>query len=503
MDKKQKTIKYLIIFTITLLLCQNFLQLHFAADTYALYDYGYMEYPKIYFLRDGRLISSAVCFLAGILNIPMPAYIIGMAFIAIIFISIAIYIINQIFEDIIKPQKNITKLALTASCFVLILNQFTLEYLLFAESAIMCLSILLIVLAINVMVKESKHKYIKIFLLLMLSALSYQCSLNIFPVLAISIYIIKGIFDKRNWKIKLKEFCIEMIKLALILLLILSICIGIIKICNKVLNNNENFQLENRISDLSNNDVITQKNEKVKNCFNSVWNKGLNMLPPYTLNITIATTLILLIFLRTKKHIIMQYIMLIIVIILMFIMGIYIFRYVECGRMNEPIMMIWGVSLIILIAQSQIVEMYKIEKIIYMLAILSFVINSIFLMQNITEHIAADRVDENVGKTIKRAVEKYEEKTGITITKFGYTFDANSQRYSAGIKPIGVLSERKFWSKVGVKKAVDYYCERKFQYVNYKLLENIYREKIKGKDYDEFSEEQLIFYKDTLILLVY
>ena len=75
---KQNVIRYFIILGITILFCQNFLQMHYSSDTYVLYDLGYMEYPSKYFLLDGRLISTIVCYLAGILNIPIPAYIIGM-----------------------------------------------------------------------------------------------------------------------------------------------------------------------------------------------------------------------------------------------------------------------------------------------------------------------------------------------------------------------------------------------------------------------------------------
>lgn len=102
---KQNVIKYVVILGITLLFCQNFLQMHYSSDTYVLYDLGYMEYPSQYFLLDGRLISTLVCYLAGILNIPIPAYIIGMDFIGIILIATAIYMIDRIIEKIIKPQK--------------------------------------------------------------------------------------------------------------------------------------------------------------------------------------------------------------------------------------------------------------------------------------------------------------------------------------------------------------------------------------------------------------
>ena len=73
--------------------------------------------------------------------------------------------INKILEKIINPEKVITKLMLLAGSFILILNQFTLEYLLFPESAVMCLGVLFNVIAIKFMVDNPKCKYIKIFLL--------------------------------------------------------------------------------------------------------------------------------------------------------------------------------------------------------------------------------------------------------------------------------------------------------------------------------------------------
>ena len=70
---KTENIKYFIVLLITLLLCQNFLQMHYSSDTYVLYDLGYMAYPGKYFLLDGRLISAIVCYIAGILHIPIKA----------------------------------------------------------------------------------------------------------------------------------------------------------------------------------------------------------------------------------------------------------------------------------------------------------------------------------------------------------------------------------------------------------------------------------------------
>ena len=67
---------------------------------------------------------------------------------------------------IIKPQTNILKILLIAASFVLILNQFTLEYLLFPESAVMCLGVLLNVIATKMLVEDTKYKYLKVLQLL-------------------------------------------------------------------------------------------------------------------------------------------------------------------------------------------------------------------------------------------------------------------------------------------------------------------------------------------------
>lgn len=493
---KQNVIKYLIIVGITLLFCQNFLQMHYSSDTYVLYDLGYMEYPSQYFLLDGRLISTVVCYLAGILNIPISAYIIGMDFIGIILIATAIYMMDKILEKIIKPQKNITKLMLIASCFILILNQFTLEYLLFPESAVMCLGVLLNVIAVKLMIDSPKHKYLKIFFVLLLAVFCYQGLLNMFPVLAILVYSVKQIVDKREYKIKAREFFIEMIKLAIIVIIVLAICMVAIKAGKTLLNSNQD-----RMMHLVDWEAVMLRGETVLEYLDELWNKTMYMLPEQINNIILIITFISLILLKTKKEMIMQYVLLLIVSFIICIVPMFLFNTGICGRVNEPLAMIWGASLIILLAQSTNISDGKRTNFIYGLVIISFIINNIFIMQNITEHIASNRVEENMGKTIKYALEKYEEETGNTITKFAYAYDNNPQQYAVGIKPIGSLTERKLACSWSISQAINFYCERKLEKVRMPI--RIYTEKMIDKDYTEFSEEQLVFEGDTLYMLVY
>ncbi len=382
---KKNVIKYTVILVITMLFCQNFLQMHYSSDTYVLYDLGYMEYPSQYFLLDGRLISALVCYLAGIFNIPIPIYIVGMDLIGIILIATAIYLMETILEKIINPQNIYTKLMLLASCFILILNQFTLEYLLFPESAVMCLGVLLNVIAVKLMVDNQKHKYIKIFFVLLVATLSYQGLLNMFPVIAILVYIVKEIKDKRDYKTKEKEFFIEMVKLGVIVLAVLAICMGVIKLGKFLLNSDQD-----RMMHLVDQESIMLRGETVLIYMDELWNNTMHMLPSHINTLVVLITFISLIIMKTKKEMIMQYFLLLIISFIICIIPMFIFNTGVCGRVNEPLTMIWGCSLIILLTQVTSIKESKKIKVIYTFIILSFIINNIFIMQNITEHIASN-----------------------------------------------------------------------------------------------------------------
>ena len=65
-----------------------------------------MYYPSQYFLLDARLISTLVCYAAGILHIPYESYIIGMDVIGILFVSIAIYMTYKTISKIITTENN-------------------------------------------------------------------------------------------------------------------------------------------------------------------------------------------------------------------------------------------------------------------------------------------------------------------------------------------------------------------------------------------------------------
>ena len=189
------------------------------------------------------------------------------------------------------------------------------------------------------------------------------------------------------------------------------------------------------------------------------------MLPEHINTIIVIGTVVLLFLLKTNKWTIIQYRILVILTCIMCIGPMFIFNTGVCGRVNEPITMLWGASLIILLTQSIHINENKIVKLIYAIIVVSFIINSSFIVQNVAEHIASNRVEENMGKAIKYKLDNYEKETGRNVTKFAYVYDKDPKQYAAGIKPIGSLTERKLACSWSILQAMNYYCERKLERV--------------------------------------
>lgn len=488
---------------VIIIICINFLQMHYSSDTYVLYNLGYFKYPSEYFLKDGRLISTLFCYLGGILHLPIPTYIITMDFIGMVFLAISIYIISKIFIDIIKPENKKKEILIYLASFVLILNQYTLEYLLFPESAVMCLGILFTVLAAKSFASDKKYKYIKTCIFLLLTGLSYQGELNIFPILAILVIMLKQIIEKKKIKEFLKDTFKELIKLAGITIVVLAISFIIVKICGNIFGQDkQSFMIINnaRVLRRKINLVLYYSKDVLINC--------ISMFPKYSILVCPILTIILLTVTKAKIQTIVNYIIIVITSIISVVFPLFVVTAAVCARLSIPAMMIFGISLLFLIANLKSDERKYKGKIISIVVISVFVLNSSFIIINSTEHIVANKVDENDGMQIKYLIEKYEQETGIQVTKFGYNYDFEPQQFAVGIKPMQSLTERKLACSWCILYAMDYYCDRNFKLVDFDtsiLLEDENKGNInKGnQDYKAFSTEQIKFKNDTVYITVY
>ena len=150
-NKYEENKKSFLIFGIILLLCvficSPLLQFHIASDTYNLMDLGYFVYPSHYFLKDARIVSTLVMYIAGMLNLSYPVFIVLMEILAVIIVALSIFYLYKTVQDKVELKSNGKILFIIMASFIMIFNCMSLEYLLYAECSVMCLSVLLSILS--------------------------------------------------------------------------------------------------------------------------------------------------------------------------------------------------------------------------------------------------------------------------------------------------------------------------------------------------------------------
>ena len=297
-----------------------------------------------------------------------------------ILLSLAIYIMSKVLRKIIKPKDKFTEILLIIASNILILNQYALEYLLFPESAVMCLGVLFLVIAIKVLVESPKHKYLKIFICLLITGLSYQAELNIFPVLAIMIYIVKQIKEKKKITIFLKEFIIELLKLSLIIIVELVIALVIIHLTKSLLQDTSS-----RMIKLTDFNSIIVRGKLILKYMRELWNNCMHMLPKHTLTTTIFLTLVLLVLINAQKQTIIHYILLLCINIIVCTIPMFVFDTGIRGRVSVPLTMVMGISCIILITSIQDIQTKWKRNIITIFTISLFILNAIYVIKNIAD----------------------------------------------------------------------------------------------------------------------
>ena len=143
----------------------------------------------------------------------------------------------------------------------------------------------------------------------------------------------------------------------------------------------------------------------------------------------------------------------------------------------------------------------KIEKKIVAIAITAMLLymgyNYITISQS---NIEENRIDNEVGYKIKEMVQSYENEKNIKITKVAVTNDTNRSFYTS--KQIeNTFTERSTANYYCIKEVIEYYLQKPIVIVN--MDQKIYDDNFNGKNWDKFSEEQIIFRNDTMYMCIY
>ena len=472
------------------MLCAPLLQMHISSDTYNFMDLGYFEYPLAYFIQDARLVSTFITYLAGLLNLSYEFFIVLMQILAIVISAFSIYYLYNTVKERAKISGWLQKVLVIMASFILIFNCMALEYLLYAECSVMCLSLLLSIIAAKIFTdNNTKNRNIKTILIMVIASFCYQGSINIFLPLSILFLVIDA--NRKQAKELVKKIlvaCGIIVSVYLINVMAIYLINAILRIEQQrisggILNNLLNFKYIMRAIIM--NTLVYNYN---------LWPKGITI-------IFVVITLIILLFQKEKFRNIVQYLVLIILSFGICAAPVFFMKSPSIeSRMVMSIGGIIGMSLIYLIILKESNNIIK--NIIGAITIIFFIYNSVNTIQIYTTHITTNKIDANMGIAIKYKIEEYEEETGNVVTKVGYYRDAKHRDYHYGWdKKYSSFGQRAFDNYYCIIEALNYYCDRDFERV--KMDKEIYNKYFEGKDWQAYSDEQIVFVEDTMYICTY
>lgn len=472
----------------TLIICSNFLNVHFAQDTYCVYYDGWNRYIKT-FLNSSRLFSALLLAIAKVCHFSLETTIIICSILTILFFSMAWYVLYRYIIKLIKKENNILEeLLIIGISFLIVFNFSTFELTIFLESGIMALSILLSVIAAELF---SSGKYIKSFIVLILASWCYQSSIGLFVLIALIFIAYK---DKDNLKNIFKKAIWIFIFWGIIMLLNLFISKGfsiILKLSPR------------QTTMLSFSEIVNTIVKYVK--YILIDNVEVGFKYWYLSIIVLITILFIILFTKNKKYFnVFEYIILIIVSILIPIAPVLtmpVSSQYMVPRMCITFGSILGILLLYLFIIMKPNNMKTVQKIIVTLVIVLFTMNSIYFIRGSSENIATSYLDKNVIGSILNQINRYEKESGMKIKNIGIMFDSHCTTYYNSQPPIGSATVRSMITDWAVIPALEYYGQIKYNRI-YDIPEEI-KSEFSTKSWDYYSNEQLVFNGDTLYLCLF
>ncbi len=465
---------------ITLVFFGIFIRMEYATDTYSVLA----SYPKEifnHFMESGRFVTALWWGAVNVLNLGDYLIYLSSFILAIICITLAIY---NLYLVISKKIEN-SALSLILST-ITIINPFSIELFLFIEKGIFGLGILLSILAFSRFVKYlegDKKSLIFIFIYMLIATFCYQGVIGLFIAIS-AVYVI--VYNKN-----IKDF----IKNNIIILLGYGIPAIINLITVKFIYGNSRVTGEVVLQE-SIQKILQGSKEMIA---------SYNILPKYTLVIAIlALTLFYIVsILISKKDSIKKKALNILGLAYIFIaiLGISIVPQIMQStesiwfvpRSTYPFATIMGlVSIYALITT----EKNNIKYIIIGIISVSILAMQLYSFNKIEiDHYNLNYMDKINSLSIGKEIQAYEQETGNKVTKICIYNDQNisyTYPYIWAKKDTNITGFYPDWSII---KMINYYNNINLTQgeINLEIEESF-----KEKDWDNYSDEQIIFIGDTI-----
>lgn len=477
-NKKEKRIIFILIVISVILFMGTLLPYNYPSDIYNIFILGYKKYASTWFMTSGRVICAAIYYLFDFFNISLNNGIFILKILSIFISSYTIYLFyNLVLESINSNNKKIKYLILIPTILIF-LNYSTYEWFYYTESAIMWLGILSVVIALKTYFKNTNYKYLKIFLLLFLSVNCYQSAILFYiPALFFLLSL-----QKKDLKYIIKELFYNS------LLVLLNLVIGYIIVI--IARNYINFK--------------PYKSVKLHLNFKTLLLRLLYLVIFFSGNfpniVTFIINVIIILYLlfesKEKKLKLIAHPLLIWLIgTIEVLLMIEITNFYLADRIMISYVSTMGMFLIYALLISN-------KKILFtsisILLLLIQIINSNLITIDSKKTRNKDKV---YGEIINKIINNYEKENNIKIKKIEFCYDSEPTGNYQGIIKTSEPTNRGFSGDWTIDNIFNYYCPNHNFSKEYN--QKIYKTKFKSKNWDDFSEEQIIFENDTLYFCIY
>ena len=485
-----------VILIITIVFLGNMVKLEYSRCTFRMYTNPYMlEYE--HYLVIGRYIVAIFWKLVNILGLSLSqtyfiSYVLG-----IVSMTLTIYTLYNMLSKFIK-NKFLNVLVATG----VILNCFLIDYFIYIEKGIFTLSILLTVLAVKFLVKffetNKKRNLVYSFLLLCLSAFSYQGTVALFVAIA-TIFIFK-------YSNNIKKFIYNNVITASIYGLTMGISYLLVRLVGEQSTSRTSGQL-----------YILESIKKVIKGMYNICKDSYGIMPKYLFALTFILVFCLVTFAifkyknnkkngevtKSKEVIFLGYIYILAACVITSILPQLVIDTLAIdlsARALYPFASIIALSIVYLFVNLDF-ECKWINKLFIGILLVFLSIQCYEYNRIIIDHYTLNYVEKNLALSIGEEIKKYEDENDIKISKVVFYKDADSKYSYADLKSYGDINERVFrttWCRMDI---LNYYLDRDFTQSFTQNEE--YKKEFESVDYTQFNDKQLIFEDDTLHLCIY
>lgn len=479
-EHKKEVAIFVIVFIVSLIMCSAFLRPHYTHDTYRIIYDGYEYYSYDKFLKESRPFTAILTLFADKINLSIENYMIISLILALIFLSISVVLVYKIFRKQYESNSKWTDILIIIISYVTVYNYLAIEYIYFLECCILAFGVLLSIIAAKIVIDDEKYKYIKSLIIIIIAAFCYQGSIAIFPMI---VFTYKLLFENNGAK---NDFT-HLLKITVIygIAMLLTILFA------EFIMGGSRIRLD--ATQISGTNIMYWLKELTMN--------SLGVIPPYiNIIVIILTCIFIIIFRKTeikeKTLYMLKYLLIIFASIVICIAPIVVGSGLDlASRMCLAYGSTIGISLFVVLHIA-----YKNNKkyqmlIVSIMTIVVFILNFAVYVTLTYQHLQVNKLDkENCGK-IKEVIEKYEQETGIMVTKIAGAQRVNGSKYYTGFIHAGDITENALASWAS-RETISYYVGRYFTYAPV-TLEQV-KEYFGGKKWTEFSLEQVVIKGDVL-----